>query len=619
MAHKLDAYVNAPLPIERDLARLFPDDAAITIFDIGACEGEDSVRYGRRFPHGAVYAVEALPKNVRLLRETLKHYRVRNVSVLPFALSDERGTATMFVSAGRPPGAPESDEWDYGNKSSSLLAPERHLDEVPWIQFDNSVEVQTRTLADVCQEAEIHRVDFLHIDVQGAELKVLDGAGELLRDVTAIWLEVEAVPLYHDQPLKDDVARYLRARGFELSKDTVGDVAGDQLWVRREPRSPVPVWTPPPPGPFSRIARLLGRGERPRRDRAARGQEASPARPAIEVGPETAPTVSVVLPVYNCPEYVGQAIESILGQTFGDFELIVIDDGSRDDTPTVLQRYTDPRITRVTQANAGLAATLNRGIGMARGRYIARQDQDDLSRPERLARQCQFLDANPECGLVGTWAEIWRGDTPTDMVHRHPADNAPLQFELLLNNPFVHSSVMLRRSALDVVGLYSTDPGRQPPEDFELWSRIARRFEVANIPAVLHTYREIEGSMSRTGPSPFRNHVVTICAENIAIAAGAEPTNRHAVNLAALVHGADDRIVGKLDFVAMRRLFVAAARHVSPEQPDRFVPGAAQRMDDLRRREWDRRYGPGWRRDVARASYALSSVIRTGGQGRAPR
>ena len=101
-----------------------------------------------------------------------------------------------------------------------------------------------------------------------------------------------------------------------------------------------------------------------------------------------APAVSVVLPVYNCPHYVGGAIESVLAQTFPDFELIVIDDGSQDETPTVLRRYTDPRIRLVTQENRGLAATLNRGIELARGRYIARQDQDDIALPERCANVC---------------------------------------------------------------------------------------------------------------------------------------------------------------------------------------------------------------------------------------
>ena len=120
------------------------------------------------------------------------------------------------------------------------------------------------------------------------------------------------------------------------------------------------------------------------------------------------PAVSVVLPVYNCPQYVDEAINSIFAQTFDDFELIVIDDGSTDETPLVLRKYLDRRMTLIRQENQGLAATLNRGIELSKGRYVARQDQDDASFPQRFAKQVAFLDQHPECGIVGTWAEIWR-------------------------------------------------------------------------------------------------------------------------------------------------------------------------------------------------------------------
>jgi len=263
MTDRLDTYVRSPLPIESELRLLFRRRAAITIFDIGACEGEDSVRYARRFPRSTVYAVEPLPANVERIRATIKRYHTKNVRVLPFALSDVRGKARMFVSTGRPPAVPDSDDWDYGNKSSSLLEPDRHLELVPWVHFDDIVEVETRTLEDVCAEYGVPRVDFIHMDVQGAELKVLDGLGPLLQGVVAIWLEVEAVPLYRDQPLKDDVEQYLRARGFEVSKDTVDEISGDQLWVQEQARPEVEAspfyWAA---GQLRRVARLGSR--RPR-------------------------------------------------------------------------------------------------------------------------------------------------------------------------------------------------------------------------------------------------------------------------------------------------------------------------------------------------------------------
>jgi glycosyltransferase involved in cell wall biosynthesis len=316
------------------------------------------------------------------------------------------------------------------------------------------------------------------------------------------------------------------------------------------------------------------------------------------------PTVSVVLPLFNCVSYVGEAIESILAQTFADFELIVIDDGSTDETPAIARRFRDRRVRFYAQENRGLAATLNRGIDIAEGRYIARQDQDDVSRPERLARQVGFLDAQPTCGLVGTWADIWVDREPSGRVHQHPADNETLQYELLLGNPFVHSSVMLRREALLEVGGYSTDTNRQPPEDFELWSRVARRYTVANVPEALHVYREVAGSMSRAGSSPFRNHLVSICAENIAWAAKVDSANPHAVNIAALVHDADDRILGRPDFRAMRDILVSAATTVTGERGAMFARRAEARIRALRMRRWELALGQGRGRHLFRAARA---------------
>jgi len=122
------------------------------------------------------------------------------------------------------------------------------------------------------------------------------------------------------------------------------------------------------------------------------------------------PIVSVVLPVHNCAQYVGLAIESVLAQSLSAFELIVIDDGSTDETASVLRRYTDPRIRHVAQSKRGLAATLNTAGELALGRYLARQDADDVSYPERLARQVEFLNQRRDVHLLGTRALIFHGD-----------------------------------------------------------------------------------------------------------------------------------------------------------------------------------------------------------------
>lgn len=275
-----------------------------------------------------------------------------------------------------------------------------------------------------------------------------------------------------------------------------------------------------------------------------------------------APRVSVVLPVYNCPNYVRLAIDSMLAQTFTDFELIAIDDGSRDATPEVLRRIEDPRVRIVAQENRGLPATLNRGIELARGEYVARQDHDDYSHPERLARQVAYLDAHPACALVGTWAEIIEGETATGRVHAHSCENVALKLELLFDNPFVHSSVMMRRAVVTEEGGYSTDRDRQPPEDYELWSRIARNHELANLSEVLHTYREVSGSMSRLGPAPFRRRLVRLSAENLAWWSGRPAGHHQVINAAALYHRDRDALVGKPDFAEMMALITDAVERI---------------------------------------------------------
>lgn len=248
------------------------------------------------------------------------------------------------------------------------------------------------------------------------------------------------------------------------------------------------------------------------------------------------PEVSIVLPVYNGAQYLAAAIQSVLSQTYTNFELIIIDDGSKDDPRSVVARFTDPRIIFIEQSNCGLATTLNIGIKKAKGQFIARQDQDDLWHPKHLELEVQFLEQHPKCGIVGTSSQIQVGETLTNRLLRHPETNSELQFAVLFDSPFVHSSVLIRREVFDAVGYYTTDPNRQPPEDYELWSRVAREFELANLPDILHIYRETPGSMSRPGNVEFAKRVSRICQENIALLLGREFDDAEVKALAALTH-----------------------------------------------------------------------------------
>lgn len=287
------------------------------------------------------------------------------------------------------------------------------------------------------------------------------------------------------------------------------------------------------------------------------------------------PLVSVVLSVRNGEHDLPSALDSIFKQTFSDFELIAINNGSGDGTAAILDAITDPRMRVVHQENEGLAAALNRGISLARGVYIARQDHDDRAKPTRLEKQLAYMEANPDCALVGTRAEIWRGAKPSARAHDFPCGNAELQFELLFDNPFVHSSVMLRKAAVEAVGGYCTDPARQP-EDYELWSRLARRYQVANLPERLTIYREMPGSMTRTGRYPFQRRVARLCAENLAAAAGEDALGAVHKDIAALTHHVYDQISPRPDPEAMLRVIRTAGQRIASRFPGSDL---AERID----------------------------------------
>lgn len=293
------------------------------------------------------------------------------------------------------------------------------------------------------------------------------------------------------------------------------------------------------------------------------------------------PAVSVVLSVRNGGHDLPQALTTILKQTFTDFELIAINNGSTDGTRAYLDGIADPRVRVFHQEDAGLAGALNRGISLARGRYIARQDHDDLADPTRIEKQVAYLDEHPDCALVGTRAEIWVGDTPSGRFHDHPVEDQLLRFDLLFNNPFVHSSVMIRKSALDQVGVYTTDPARQPPEDYELWSRIGRHYRVANLPERLTIYREVPSSMSRASAQPFLEKLVTISSENLALATGAAMPEQVHIDIAALVHGAGALVSRQPNVDAMCAVIAAAGQaigegQVGPELAKRIASAQAR-------------------------------------------
>jgi glycosyltransferase involved in cell wall biosynthesis len=204
-----------------------------------------------------------------------------------------------------------------------------------------------------------------------------------------------------------------------------------------------------------------------------------------------APLVSVVLPVYNGAGTIARAVESILSQSYRNFEFLIINDGSTDGTQRLLEAFQDPRICAYQQENRGLVASLNRGITESRGKYIARIDADDEALPERLERQVAFLERHPRVAVVGSAVMVVYEDG-TRRLRRRPLDNAAIVRNIVRICPFCHSSVMMRKSSLGRVGLY--DPAKDGSkqllvEDYDLWVRmIEARYELANLPDVLTRY-----------------------------------------------------------------------------------------------------------------------------------
>lgn len=207
-----------------------------------------------------------------------------------------------------------------------------------------------------------------------------------------------------------------------------------------------------------------------------------------------APAITVLMTVYNGRKLLPEAIESILVQTHRDFELLIINDGSTDDSLALLRTYADPRIRIIDQQpNRGIHHTLNRGLHEARGRYVAIMDQDDIAMPCRLERLYSRMEAQPDLALCGSAIETF-GDHPVKPWVRYFEPDA-LKVALLFENPVCHPSVMLRRSILADNGLQYPDVPYA--EEYSLWVTLSRLGPIANHPEPLLRYRSHPQQVSR--------------------------------------------------------------------------------------------------------------------------
>jgi glycosyltransferase involved in cell wall biosynthesis len=197
------------------------------------------------------------------------------------------------------------------------------------------------------------------------------------------------------------------------------------------------------------------------------------------------PSVSVIMPIYNSADYVEQAIRSILDQTLEDFELILIDDGSTDETSEIIKKFHDPRIVMIHHdRNEGIVSSLNDGLRLARGEFIARMDADDISLPDRLSKQRAYLLLHPEYGVCGTSLQL----IGTQQILHMPVDPEELKCQLLYHTCLFHPTVMVRRRVLEQHNIWY-DSSYPYAQDYALWVKLSHVTKLSNLQEVLLYYR----------------------------------------------------------------------------------------------------------------------------------
>ncbi len=217
----------------------------------------------------------------------------------------------------------------------------------------------------------------------------------------------------------------------------------------------------------------------------------------------TSPLVSVIMSVMNGLPYIGDTIRSVLAQSFEDFEFIIIDDGSSDNTVELIRSFEDPRIKLICQENTGVATAKNRAIAQSSGKYIAIIDADDICLKDRLAQQSTFLENNPDYVLVGGFVDIIDKDGNYLYTEKKPISDAENRRHQEQRNPWSHSSVMYRRKAFDAVGGYY-EPIQQYIVDYMLLYQLSKHGKVHQLPEVVVQYRIVPTALStKANPKEF--------------------------------------------------------------------------------------------------------------------
>jgi len=225
--------------------------------------------------------------------------------------------------------------------------------------------------------------------------------------------------------------------------------------------------------------------------------------------------VTVLMPVYNGEMYLREAITSVLRQSFGDFEFLIIEDGSTDSSLAIIESFRDPRIIVVrNQMNKGLIYSLNKGFDLARGEYIARMDCDDISLPERLSKQVAYMTQHQEVGICGTWSKTI-GEVKKSWKTRFPTEHTEIVAHLLFNTAITHPTAMFNVAKLRALNL-KYDASALDAEDYDLWVNAFDYFSLGNVGETLFLYRVHIGQTSKTAERRQRSTTARVRAKMLA-------------------------------------------------------------------------------------------------------
>ncbi len=284
------------------------------------------------------------------------------------------------------------------------------------------------------------------------------------------------------------------------------------------------------------------------------------------------PLVTVMMPVFNGEKYIKFAIESILSQTYKDFELLIVNDASTDKTVNIIHTYKDSRIRLIHNSKQlGLSAIRQRGISKSRGRLIAFLDSDDITLSHRLEKQINFLGENAEVAAVGSWVEVIdEKGSKTGRIWRHATSERIIPSILLFRNCFTQSSMMVRKKHLVEFG-YRQDYWAAP--DYDLWSRMIAKYKMANISEVLTYYRMYKESMSYRQEKEIKNCTQEIMTDNLK-RLGLNPTQEEVVIHDSLERHQEEFSVKEIDKVQTWLIKLVLANKKKGVYPEKIFNAA---------------------------------------------